>query len=208
MDFARRRLACLPAAILLFPLMAAAQADKRVIIIIGPPGSGKTTQAQRLKSKYAIPIVSMSDILKKEGGGKTALNKALKVQIAAGELVNDEMANDLVRKRIAKKDAARGFILDGYPATAGQANYLEKSLAELGLPAPHVVSLDVPDSVAMQRMASRGRADDDAGLAQNRLTQYRSEERLITERYGKSITRVDGTKSPDEVWAAIEQKLP
>jgi adenylate kinase len=188
--------------------LAFAQApEKRVILLLGPPGAGKTTQAGKLKGVLGIPAVSMSEILRKEGGGKTALNKALKAQIAGGELVTDEAANDLVRKRIARKDAERGFIMDGYPATAKQADYFDTTLEEMGLPKPVVIHLTIPDGVANQRLNERGRADDSPANAERRIAEYRDQAALILPRYSGAVKTIDGTQSEAAVAEAIRKVL-
>ena len=101
-------------------LSAAALADtSMVVLLIGPPGAGKTTQAHKISRKYRIPAISMSDLLKKDAGwGKVGCQREVKAQVESGELVNDETADLLVRKRLFLKDAERGFVLDGYPANA------------------------------------------------------------------------------------------
>ena len=179
---------------------------KRVILMIGPPGSGKTTQSERLKAALGLPIVSMTDVLRKEGGGKGGLNKDLRGHIAAGELVSDEVANSLMRKRISRKDCERGFVLDGYPATAKQAEHLEALLEDLGLPRPSVIHLSIPDSEADRRLERRGRADDSPANTERRITEYRSQAELLLARYPQAFT-VDGTKSPDAVAASIRKAL-
>src|SRR4051812_25291780 len=92
------------AGLLLARFLPAQLAAKRVILLLGPPAAGKSTQSQTLKSALALPVVSMTEVLRKEGGGKGGLNKNLRSQIASGELVSDEVANDLIRKRITQKD--------------------------------------------------------------------------------------------------------
>lgn len=191
--------------LLMAPLWAQAPA-KRVILMIGPPGSGKTTQAEKLKSALNVPIVSMSDVLKTAGGGKGGLNKNLRAHIAAGELVSDEMANTLMRKRISSKDCERGFILDGYPATLNQVQYMDALLADLGLPKPTVIHLSIPDSEVSKRLSRRGRADDSAENTERRLAEYRSEAEQVLPKYPNAIT-VDGTKSQDAVAASIRQAI-
>lgn len=182
-------------------------AGKRVILLLGPPGAGKTTQARRLKSTLRIPAFSVAEILRKEGGGRSGLNKALKAQIAGGELVNDEVTNALVRKRVEAKESAQGFILDGYPGTAKQADYFDQMRADLGLPAPVVIHISIPDSVADTRLGERGRADDSPANTERRIVGYREQATLILSRYGSSVKTVDGTKTPDEVAAAIRSAL-
>jgi len=177
-----------------------------VILLLGPPGAGKTTQAKNLSRQYRIPAISMAEILKK-AGGKVNFNRSLKVPLASGEMVNDEVANQLIQQRITQKDAQQGFLLDGYPQTAKQAEYLEAQLKERGLPDPLVLLLEVPDAVALERMSTRGRVDDTPELSRRRLEQYRAEEKLVLERYTRNQKKVDGTRKPQEVWREIQRVL-
>jgi adenylate kinase len=148
----------------------------------------------------------MTDVLRKEGGGKGGLNKNLHAQIAAGDMVSDEVADSLLKKRISRKDCERGFILDGYPSTAKQAEYFDALLAELGLPRPAVIHLSISDSEAARRLERRGRADDSPANTERRIKEYRSQADLLLARYPNATT-VDGTKSPDAVAASIRQAL-
>ena len=138
-------------------LCATALADtKMVVLLIGPPGAGKTTQARKISRKYRIPSISMSDLLQKDAGwGKAGSKKVLQAQMESGELVNDETADLLVRKRLFLKDAERGFILDGYPANAAQADNLGKLLQERNLPP---AGSDLPGCSGR----GRARADEEA----------------------------------------------
>ncbi|MDZ4798876.1 MAG: nucleoside monophosphate kinase [Bryobacteraceae bacterium] len=187
-------------------LVPAQPSPKRVILMLGPPAAGKTTQSQTLKSALGLPSVSMSDVLRKEGGGKGGLNKSLRAQIASGDLVSDEVANGLIRKRITQKDCERGFILDGYPFTAKQAEYFEALLTELGLPRPKVIHLSIGDMEAYQRTQTRGRVDDSPANAERRIVEYRREAQLLLARYPEAVT-VDATKSPRDVAASIRKAL-
>jgi len=195
----------LTAAVMLL-LAQATVRGQTVILLLGPPGAGKTTQAKNLSRKYRIPAISMAEILKK-AGGKVNFNRSLKVPLASGEMVNDEVANQLIQQRIAQKDAQQGFLLDGYPQTAKQAEYLEAQLKERGLPDPVVLLLEVPDAVALERMSTRGRVDDTPELSRRRLQQYRVEEKLVLERYTRNQKKVDGTRKPQEVWEEIQRVL-
>jgi adenylate kinase len=191
-------------------LSAAALADNRmVVLLIGPPGAGKTTQARKLSKKYGIPSIAMSDLLKKDAGwGKMGSKKIVKAEIESGELANDETADLLMRKRLLLDDARRGFILDGYPATAGQADKLDALLKERGLPAPAVIYLDVPDDVARQRMTRRHRADDTPDMIGRRIAEYHREAEFILSRYqGAQLHRIDGSGDEQRVWRNIEQAL-
>jgi len=191
-------------------LTCAMLADSRtVILMIGPPGAGKTTQARKLSTKYKIPSVSMADLLKKDAGwGKMGSKKILKAEVESGELADDQTADLLMRKRLLLCDAQRGFILDGYPARAGQADKLDALLKERGLPAPILIYLDVPDDVARARMKGRHRADDSADMIERRLAEHHREAQFILDRYsGAQIHKIDGSGNQQQVWRDIERAL-
>ena len=194
-----------------FNCCGAAAADKAplfrgVIVLIGPPGSGKSTQAEFLKKKYKIPAISASELLKREIGKKSPLGKSLKISIESGELVADDVMNSLVRSRVQKKDTLNGFIMDGYPRTAAQARYLDMLVMDRDLPLPIVINLEVPDETVLARMADRGRADDQPEIMKRRLSEYREEIQPILEYWKEGrVFRVDATQTPEAVFSAVDE---
>ncbi len=180
----------------------------RTIILIGPPGSGKTIQAEYLRKRYKIPAVSMSQLLQHEVHSNSAMGVALAPSLSSGELLGDGPANDLMMARLLRPDAGRGFILDGYPATEGQARMLDQWLADHHLPKPIIVVLQVPDEVSRNRMIRRRRPDDQPDNIERRLRDYREIGRLVEQRYGTGrIVRVDGTGAPSQVALLIAKAI-
>jgi adenylate kinase len=125
------------------------------IVLMGAPGSGKGTQAQRLQAKYGVPQVSSGDLLRDAVARGTELGQKAKAVMEAGQLVSDDIVLGLIRERLSRPDAARGFILDGYPRNIDQANALAKLLDELGQPVQAVLLLDVQKDTLMKRLAGR-----------------------------------------------------
>jgi adenylate kinase len=197
------------AAIVVFLNCIALADTKLVVLLIGPPGGGKSTQARRVSRKYHIPSVSMSELLKKDAGwGKAGSKKVLTAQMESGELVDDDTADRLIRKRLFLKDAGQGFILDGYPANAVQADKLAVLLKERGLPAPVVIYLEVPDEVSRERMKRRHQADDTPEMIAQRLAEYHKNVQLLLERYpGDRLKRINGARSEEQVWHDVEAAL-
>ena len=191
-------------------LCGVALADTRlVVLLIGPPGAGKTTQARNLSRKYKIPSISMADLLKKDAGwNKAGSKKIAKAEVESGELANDQIADVLMRKRVMQNDAQRGFILDGYPATQGEAQNLDVLLKEHSLPAPVVIYLDVPDDVARERMRTRHRADDSPDVIERRLATYHHDAQFLMTHYPPAqLRKIDGSGDQQQVWRAIEEAL-
>lgn len=189
------------------------------LILLGPPGAGKGTQAQRLVEKYGIPQLSTGDMLRAAVAAKTPIGLKAKAVMDAGELVSDEIVNAIVAERIDQNDCAKGFILDGYPRTLVQADSVGKMLDERGLALDVVIELVVDDKVLVGRIAKRAeetraagkpvRKDDDPAVFPERLREYyKKTAPLIGYYYAKGLLKgVDGMADMDTVTAEIEALL-
>jgi adenylate kinase len=125
------------------------------LVLLGAPGSGKGTQAQRMQSRHGVPQVSTGDLLRAAIAAGTPLGRAAKVVMDAGHLVDDRTMLGIIRERLAQPDAARGFILDGFPRTIAQADGLAKLLGELGVALDAVVLMEIDTEVLLRRLAGR-----------------------------------------------------
>lgn len=181
---------------------------RAVIVLLGPPGSGKGTQARFITDNFNIPAISTGDLLRAEVKGGTQLGKRIESIMQKGELVSDEIVNELVAKRVGQPDAVSGFILDGYPRTVPQAQFLDKLLAETGLPRATALHLDVPESEIMRRLLARGRADDKPEVIRERLKVYEEETKPVIDFYSKGdYHRIDGMGTREEVFSRIQRAL-
>ena len=125
------------------------------LVLLGAPGSGKGTQAQRLQARYGVPQVSTGDLLREAVAAGTPLGRAAKIVMDAGQLVADDIMLGIIRERLARPDAALGFILDGFPRTIPQADGLAALLTEIGRPIDAAVLLEIDSEVLQRRMAGR-----------------------------------------------------
>jgi adenylate kinase len=175
------------------------------LIIMGPPGAGKGTQATRIAERYGIPAVSTGDIFRTNIKDGTDLGKRVKSILDAGGYVPDELTNDIVRERLAWVDAAPGFLLDGYPRTTGQVNFLDQVLAERGHALDGVVELTVDEDAVVERLLKRaeteGRTDDTEGVIRERQAIYRKETAPLIALYEQHgvLVKVDGMGPADDV---------
>ena len=180
----------------------------RTILLIGPPGSGKTVQADYLRKRYKIPAISMAQLLQQEIDRHSSAGQLLAASLSSGQLVSDESANELMKARMLRPDAGRGFILDGYPVTEGQAKALDEFLAQHKLPRPVVIILDIPEDVSRSRLLKRRRADDTTANIEHRLRDYKEAGRVVEEWYGpKRTSRVDGSGAVAEVAKRVAEAV-
>lgn len=175
------------------------------LVLLGPPGAGKGTQAARISEHFGIPAISTGDIFRDNISRGTELGKRAQEYTCCGELVPDEITNQMVRARLARADAADGFILDGYPRNAAQVAELDVILADLGARLDAVVQLTADRDELLARMRRRaeieGRDDDTADVIARRLDIYDAETAPLAEAYAARglLVPVDGTGDIDEV---------
>lgn len=184
------------------------------MLIIGPPGAGKGTQAVRISEKLGVPAISTGDIFRANIKGQTALGQEAKSYIDAGDLVPDSVTNRMVRDRLAETDTADGFLLDGYPRNAAQVEELDTILAELDQELDVVLKLTADRDELVQRLLGRaqkeGRTDDTEDVIRHRLDVYDAETAAVVDLYDQRgiVREVDGLGSVDEVSERILTALP
>ena len=183
------------------------------LIILGPPGAGKGTQAARIAERLGVPAISTGDIFRANIKNETDLGRQVKDILASGGYVTDEITNAIVRDRLFEDDAEKGFLLDGYPRTSAQVDALDAILAEHGHQLEAVLELTVDEDAVVSRLLKRaeieGREDDTEEVIRERQAIYRRETAPLTEVYaGRGLlVQVDGMGSVDEVFARISTAL-
>ncbi|MEW1979450.1 adenylate kinase [Citricoccus sp. NPDC079358] len=183
------------------------------MLMMGPPGSGKGTQASRIADKLGIVAISTGDIFRYNVKEMTELGKEAKKYMDNGDFVPDEVTNRMVADRIRQSDAEHGFLLDGYPRTAGQVEALDGFLTEDGQALTVVIELTVPDEELVARLLNRaetdGRADDTAEVIQHRLDLYHEQTEAVIESYVSRgiVARVDGTGQIDDITERLLQSV-
>jgi adenylate kinase len=177
------------------------------LLIIGPQGAGKGTQAALVCRELGIPHVSTGDLFRANIGAGTELGRRAQEYMNAGELVPDAVTQDMVADRLAQPDAAAGFLLDGFPRNLAQADWLTELLAERGTPIDAVLVLTAPDEVLTERMMARGRADDTPEAIRQRLAIYYSETQPLVDYYADRVRRIDGVGEIDAIHARIMEAL-
>ena len=183
------------------------------LLVLGPQGSGKGTQAQLLSADHGIPHVSTGDMFRAAIAHGTDLGRRVEPILAAGELVPDELTVALIRERLSQPDAARGFVLDGFPRNTAQAEELDAMLAEIGRTLDAVLFFDVPDEVALERLLGRAseeaRHDDRPDAIERRLEIYHEHTEPVVERYRRTgkLVPLHAARSVGEVAAEIADAL-
>ena len=170
------------------------------IVLLGPPGAGKGTQATNLAKKLGIPQVSTGDLFRENISSGTELGLQAKRYLDAGDLVPASLTNALVDARLDDADLAEGFILDGFPRSVEQAEALHDMLARRNLRLDAVLEFRVPEDELVSRLKGRGRADDTEEVIRNRFNVYRAETEPLLEYYREELKTVDAVGSLDEVF--------
>ncbi|WP_448073395.1 adenylate kinase [Georgenia yuyongxinii] len=187
------------------------------LVLLGPPGAGKGTQAARISERLGVPAISTGDIFRANVAEQTELGKRAQRYMDAGEYVPDEVTNAMVRDRLAQTDAVVGFLLDGYPRTADQVAELDGMLADGGTRLDAVVEITADTDEVVQRMlkraAEQGRPDDTEPVIRRRLEVYAEQTAPLARTYAERdlIVQVDGIGAVDEVtdriMAALQPRL-
>jgi adenylate kinase len=210
------------------------------LILLGPPGAGKGTQARRLSDRHGIPQISTGDILRAAVKRGTPLGLQAQQYMERGDLVPDALVLEVIGERLAAADCQKGFVLDGFPRTIPQAEALDQMLLRSGLPLTKVLALDVPEELVVARGIGRWscptcgatyhlvtapprraglcdrdgtplvqRPDDQAPQIRQRMKEYRTKTGPLTDFYRRKglLVEIDGSRKPEEVFAAIEEAL-
>ena len=184
------------------------------IILFGPPGAGKGTQAEYIISDFGLTHLSTGDILRAAKSSGSELGNRVAAIMEAGKLVSDEIVNELVEERVVESDEqTKGYIFDGYPRTVAQAETLDSILEKVGHPIQAVVFLKVDDSVLVPRLLERalkkGRLDDTEEVIKERLVEYRNKTLPVAEHYAPRgiVHEIDGVGTIEEVSKRIADRL-
>jgi len=177
------------------------------IVLLGPPGAGKGTQAVKLAEELGVPQISTGDLFRYNISNGTDLGKEAKKYLDAGDLVPATLTNALVDDRLNDADAAAGFILDGFPRSVEQAEALAEMLAKRNVALDAVVEFRVPEDELVTRLKGRGRADDTEDVIRHRMGVYRDETAPLLDFYRDQLKTVDAVGSLDEVFARALQAL-
>jgi adenylate kinase len=183
------------------------------ILLLGPQGSGKGTQAKRISAEYGLPHVSTGDMLRDAIADGTELGRRVQPILERGDLVPDDVMVELIRERLSRDDAANGFVLDGFPRTIAQAEALDAMLREMRRELTIVFELQLSDEACIDRVLRRaeveGRTDDTPEAIRNRLERYHRETEPVIEHYratGK-LVGIHADRSIPEVFAEIQEAL-
>jgi adenylate kinase len=185
----------------------------RRLLLLGPPGAGKGTQAERLVRKFGIPQISTGDMLRAAVASGSELGRQVKGIMERGELVPDATVIGVAKARLAQPDARTGFVLDGFPRTTAQAEALDRLLGELGTPLQRCIAMAVDESELVERLVKRGgiegRSDDSEDVIRNRMHVYREQTAPLIAYYRSRglLREVDAIGSMDEVEKRIEEAL-
>ena len=179
------------------------------LILFGPPGSGKGTQAASLSSCLQVPHISTGDLLRAAVANQTSLGNVAQGYLERGELVPDDVVIGMIRERLGQEDAQAGWLLDGFPRNLPQAHALDALLTEIGQAYEKVVNLQVPDDVLVERMLARGRKDDTETVIRRRLQVYVDQTAPLIQFYGdrNQLVNIDGNQAMDAVTANIQHVL-
>ena len=183
------------------------------LLIMGPPGAGKGTQAQAVADHYGVPAISTGTIFRENIAQRTPLGEAIKQVISAGGYVSDDLTLRVVRSRLDEADAANGWLLDGFPRTVAQVEALDQELGQRGTALNAVISLTVDEDALVARLLKRaeieGRADDNEETIRTRFQVYRGQTDPLLDVYRRRgvLVEVDGMGTVDEVGGRIREAL-
>lgn len=177
------------------------------LVLLGPPGAGKGTQAALLSDNLSVPHISTGDLFRANIGEGTPLGIEAKQYMDAGELVPTEVTARMVESRLQEVDAAEGFLLDGFPRTVEQAEILAALLEKSGLALDGVLNFRVDEDVVVERMLARGRADDNEETIRTRLRVYRDETAPLINHYGDAIINIEAEGGVEEINARVLKAL-
>lgn len=169
------------------------------LVLVGPPGAGKGTQAEQMAKRLDVPHISTGDLFRANLRDETELGREAKRYMDAGDLVPDEVTVAMVRDRLGDADTSSGFILDGFPRNVAQAGSLSEILSDKGLELDAVVQFDVDDEVVVQRLLGRGRSDDNEDTIRNRQRVYREETAPLLDHYRDRLVTIDAVGEIDEI---------
>ncbi|MFF8846470.1 adenylate kinase [Streptomyces sp. NPDC015127] len=169
------------------------------IVLIGPPGAGKGTQAAILREKLDVPHISTGDLFREHVSRRTALGRTAQRYLDTGGLVPDDLTGDMVRERLAEPDARHGFLLDGFPRTVHQAHELAAVLDVMGSTLDAVLEFTAPEEEVVARLLNRGRPDDTEDVIRHRQQVYRSRTAPLLAHYSDILVTVPATGPVEEI---------